>query len=71
MLLGQVERVIINPHNRRVTAFVAHGKFPDLDTQTNIGFPTRFPSRNAAVVVPIQAVHYETDSSVQLDVNTD
>ena len=27
--LGQVERAIISPHNRRVTAIVAHGQFPD------------------------------------------
>lgn len=27
--LGRVERAIISPHNRRVTAIVAHGQFPD------------------------------------------
>ena len=58
MPLGQVERVIINPHNRRVTSFVAHGNFPDLrhvrrisvslrDSQA--GTPRRRPNSGGAL----------------------
>jgi osmotically-inducible protein OsmY/sporulation protein YlmC with PRC-barrel domain len=70
MLLGHVERVIIDPHNRRVTAFVTHGCFsnrlrPDEDDLLDLR-----PVPERRVVVPIRAVRYATDSSVLLNVSS-
>jgi len=42
--LGQVERAIISPHNRRVTAIVAHGQFPE-------------PARFDLSVLPVEMLH--------------
>jgi osmotically-inducible protein OsmY/sporulation protein YlmC with PRC-barrel domain len=63
MLIGHVELVIINPHNRRVTAFVFHGYYPEqLPTYENTQTERR-------VLVPIRAVRYETNSSVLLGIS--
>ena len=63
MLIGHVEVVIINPHNRRVTAFVFHGYYPEqLPTYENTQTERR-------VVVPIRAVRYETGNSVLLSIS--
>ena len=45
ILLGEVERVIINPHNRRVTSFVAHGNFPDLRHVDEYRFSYEIPQQ--------------------------
>ncbi len=66
MLLGRVERVIINPHNRRVTAFIAHGFFPDPYTLTDPRLSNEDLQKERLVVIPIAAVRYATDSSVML-----
>ena len=68
--LGQVERVIINPHNRRVTAFIAHGFFPDLQHEYKHRLPYEITQQERRVVIPIRAVRYETDSSVFLHINS-
>jgi hypothetical protein len=70
LTLGIVERVIINPRNRRVTAFVAHGKFPDLRYAGKHMSPLDIPQQERWVVVPIWAVHYVTESSVILNVSS-
>ncbi len=69
MLLGSVERVIINPHNRRVTAFVASGNFPSLQL-TNLELSNEEPSLVRRLVIPICVVGYETDSSVSLAISS-
>jgi len=69
MLLGRVERVIIDPRNRRVTAFVALGNFPDLQHTDEQGLSDERPQQERHVVVPIRAVGFETDSSVLLDIS--
>ena len=66
MLLGNLERVIINPHNRLVTAFIVHGSFPDprmVDDPIKAG-KDLFQERR--VVIPVYAVRHATDSSVLL-----
>ncbi|MDR3576081.1 MAG: BON domain-containing protein [Anaerolineaceae bacterium] len=68
MLLGRVERVVINPHNRRVTAFVAHDNFSDLQNTADDELPDESRRPENRVLVPIRAVRYETDSSVLLNV---
>ncbi len=69
MQLGRVERVIINPRNRRVTAFVVRGYFPDPKHKDNYRLPDEDPEQERSVVIPIVAVRYETDSAVLLEVN--
>jgi len=69
MLLGTVERVIIHPRNRRVTSFVAHGHFPDLQHADEHRLPYEIPQQERRVVVPIRSVRSETGSSVWLDIN--
>jgi hypothetical protein len=69
-LLGHVERVIINPHNRRVTAFVTHGYFPDLLRLDERGVSNESPQQERRVVVPISVVRSETGTSVLLNVNS-
>jgi osmotically-inducible protein OsmY len=67
--LGTVDKVIIQPHNRRVTAFVVHGFFPDPkinDLSQSLSEDT-FQERR--VVLPSRLVRFETDSSVYLDIN--
>lgn len=68
MLLGHVERVIINPHNRRVTAFVTRSYFPDRQHPDEYELPDD-GTQERSVIVPIRVVRYETDSSVLLKVS--
>ena len=67
--LGHVEKVIITPDNRRVTAFVARGYFSDSPDIDAYRMPTDEPQQERSIVVPIEAVRYATDSSVLLDVS--
>jgi osmotically-inducible protein OsmY len=69
-LLGHVERVIINPHNRRVTAFVAHGYYPDLLHMDERGVSNEIPQQERRVVVPISVMRCETGSTVLLNVDS-
>ncbi len=68
MQLGQVQRVIINQRNRRVTAFVVRGNFPDPGAKDDYGSPGEKAQLERSVVIPIDAVRYATDSSVLLEV---
>jgi hypothetical protein len=69
MQLGYVERVIINPHTRRVTAFVVHGTFPDPQAKDDYRFPGEDPQPERSVEIPIGLIRYTTDSSVLLEVS--
>ena len=68
MFLGCVERVIIDPHNRRVTAFVTSGNFTELLRAGEHGSLDEYPQRERHIVVPVGVVGYETDSSVMLSI---
>jgi len=70
MLVGVVERVIINPHNRRVTAFVVHGYFPELLKPSEGGLSSGTAQVELRAVAPIHLVRYETENSVELNVNS-
>ena len=70
MLVGVVERVIINPHNRRVAAFVVHGYFPELLHPGEDGLSNGTAQVELRAVVPIHSVRYETDNSVELNVSS-
>ena len=63
MNIGHVETVIVNPHNRRVTAFVVHGYYTDICNPRDFGLLDQ-PERRT--VVPIHSVGYETENSVEL-----
>ena len=66
MLLGNVERVVINPHNRRVTAFVALADFTELLHSEQDGSLEERNQEQRRIVIPICVVNFETDSSVSL-----
>lgn len=66
--LGYVERVIIDPRNRRVTAFVARGSFPDPQDKDDYRLSGEEPQQERGVVIPIEAARYASDSSVLLEV---
>jgi uncharacterized protein YrrD len=68
MQLGQVDRVIINRRNRRVTAFVVRGTFPDPGAKDDYRSPGQEAQLERSVLIPIDAVRYATDSSVLLEV---
>jgi hypothetical protein len=67
--LGSVERVIINPRNRRVTAFAVRGHFPEPENKDGYRLPGENPPPERSVVIPMDAVRYVTDSSVLLEVS--
>ena len=69
MQLGNVARVIIDPRNRRVTAFVTRGNFPDPQAKDAYRLPSDDPQQERSVVIPIDAARYATDSSVLLEVS--
>jgi osmotically-inducible protein OsmY/sporulation protein YlmC with PRC-barrel domain len=69
MLLGQVESVIINPRNRRVTAFFARGTFPDPQNKDDQRLPDDDLLPERRIAIPITAVRHETSSSVLLKVS--
>lgn len=68
MQLGQVERVVIDPRNRRVTAFIARGYFPDPQDKDGYRLPSDEPQEESSVVIPMDAVGSVTDGSVLLKV---
>ncbi len=69
--LGQVERVIIHPRHRRVTALVVHGWMADTQHATAelaIDPPLR---RERRLVIPISAVREVTAAAVLLHISND
>jgi hypothetical protein len=68
MYLGQVEKVIINPYDRRVTAFVTRGCFPEPRYHDNYRMPDEVSPQESSIVIPIDAVRHVTDSYVLLEV---
>ncbi len=68
--LGQVEQVVIDPHNRRVTAFIAHGYYPDLQQANRQALPDENPLQERSIVISIHEVRYETDNSVFLHISS-
>ncbi len=69
MLLGYVERVIVDPHSRRVTAFVTRGDFPCARRPVTYFPPDDGSTQERRVVIPIRAVRHETPGSVMLKIS--
>jgi osmotically-inducible protein OsmY len=69
--LGQVERVIIHPRHRRVTALVARGWMADPQQATG-GVALEPPARRERrLVIPTSAVREVTEAAVLLDIGDD
>jgi len=64
--LGKVERVIISPCNRRVSAVVVHGKFPDWAQATRRMVPDDMPRLERRVVIPLSAIRHVNQYDVLL-----
>lgn len=69
MQLGRVEKVIIDPHNRRVAAFVARGYFPDPEDKDDYRLPSDEPRMERSVVIPMEAVNRVIDGYVLLGIS--
>jgi hypothetical protein len=68
MQLGQVEKVIIDPRNRRVAAFIARGYFPDPQDKDGYRLPSDVPLEERSVVIPTNAIHNASEGPVLLEV---
>lgn len=68
-LLGTVEKVIINPHNRRVMAILVHGNFPDPNSLDPSGLPHEETFQRRRVILPSRLIRYEKSAAVFLDVD--
>jgi hypothetical protein len=66
MFLGHVERVILSPQNRLVTAIVVRGEFPDLERAKPGMLPYEVPREERQVLLPIGSVRFVTISGVLL-----
>ncbi len=67
-LVGRVERVIISPRHRRVTALVVHGEFLDAGRAGPTTQRDERPKLVRHVVIPIDAVRHVTVGGVFLNV---
>ncbi len=72
--LGHVEKVIINPHNRRVTGIVTRGEFPVPDSQRQGYEPESYdirayPGRERVFVIPVESVGDLTPAAVWLRID--
>jgi osmotically-inducible protein OsmY len=70
MFLGSVEKVIINPHNRRVIAILVHGNFPDPKSVDSSGWPREGAFQRRRVILPSRLIDYVTHSSVSLHIDS-
>jgi sporulation protein YlmC with PRC-barrel domain len=67
--LGRVERVIINPRRRRVTALVVHGNLPDMERTMAPTRPDDMLPEERRLVIPIEVVRAVTDGAVLLTIS--
>ncbi len=70
MLLGTVEKVIINPHNRRVMAILVHGNFPDPKNVDSSGWPREGSFQRRRVILPSRLIDYVTHASASLNIDS-
>jgi hypothetical protein len=66
ILISRSSQVIINPRNRRVTAFTVYGNFADPSFRGNHLWPNDVSQQKRRVIIPIHTVQYETFNSVLL-----
>jgi osmotically-inducible protein OsmY len=70
MLLGTVEKVMINPHNRRVMAILVHGNFPDPKNVDSSGWPREGAFQRRRMILPSRLIDYVTHASASLNIDS-
>jgi osmotically-inducible protein OsmY/uncharacterized protein YrrD len=68
--LGRVERVIVSPRHRRVTAFVVRGSIPDPERTGARTLLGDMPPEERRVVIPIEVVQDVTVGGVLLTISS-
>jgi hypothetical protein len=66
ILISRSSQVIMNPRNRRVTAFTVYGNFADPSFRGDHLWPNDVSQQKRRVIIPIHTVQYETFNSVLL-----
>ncbi len=64
--LGTVDRVVLSPHSRRLTAVIVQGAFPDPQGSKPVSFPDQWPKQRRTVVIPAQHISRATDGGTFL-----
>jgi osmotically-inducible protein OsmY len=67
---GKVERVIINPNNRRVVAMVVRGRYSNLQQDPNFLAYGEDPTPERLVIIPISTMRYLTKSAGFLKIDS-
>jgi osmotically-inducible protein OsmY/sporulation protein YlmC with PRC-barrel domain len=67
--LGRVERVIISPRHRRVTALVVRASFLDVERTLPPAWPDDISPEERRLVIPIEVVRAVTDGGVLLTIS--
>ncbi len=70
MLLGTVEKVMINPHNCRVMAILVHGNFPNPKNVDSSGWSREGAFQRRRVILPSRLIDYVTEASVSLNIDS-
>lgn len=66
--LGSVDRVVINPRTRRLTAVLVEGAFPDPVRSQPDAFPDEWPKQHRTVILPGQHIAKSTIGGTFLNV---
>ena len=66
--LGSVERVVIDPRSRRLTAVIVAGAFPDPVRSQPDAFPDEWPKQRRTVILPVQHIAKATAGGTFLNV---
>lgn len=67
MDIGRVEKVVISPRSRCVTALIVRGRVPDLARADSQLLPAEWPKMPRTFVVPIECVQNAAGESVSLN----
>jgi osmotically-inducible protein OsmY len=68
IIIGSVDKVIIDPKNRLVTAILSNTVLPDLDQMGSNWLWDEHPNSERSVIIPIETVRHLTSTSVFLKV---
>jgi BON domain-containing protein len=66
ILIGVVEKVVVNPANRLVTAILANAVFPDPDQTGSNWLRNEHCYVERRIIIPIEKVRYQTSTSLFL-----
>jgi osmotically-inducible protein OsmY len=70
ILIGIVEKVVINPDNRLVTAILAHAVFPDLAQMGSNWLWNEHLYAERRIIIPIETVRYQSELDLFLNVKS-